>query len=452
MGRGEGLQEKLEARMASQRVGQCCTLIYTSGTTGKPKAVMISHDNCTWTGRVTVEHLQLGADEHLISYLPLSHIAAQMIDIYAPICTSATLHFAQPDALRGSLLRTLQEVRPTAFFAVPRVWEKVMEGIKAKAPPADSVMAKISRWAKGVGKKKYYAEQNGDSRPLMYPVAKIIFKKVRKQLGLDRCRTLLTGAAPISTEVLEYFGQLDMNVMELFGMSEVTGPTNISVPGQHRTGYCGPVLPGMETIVLPDTGEICFTGRHVMMGYMHNAEATEETIDADGYLHSGDIGEIDAGLLKITGRIKELIITAGGENVAPVPIEDAIKKHFPAVSNVMVVGDKRKFLTAVLTLKSQPTDDGLGFTDQLMGDALKVDGSEASTVSQAIADSVFQAYLDAGIKAANVEAVSNAQKVGKFVIAPVDFSVDGGELTATMKLRRKVVAEKYSELIEGMYA
>lgn len=209
------------------------------------------------------------------------------------------------------------------------------------------------------------------------------------------------------------------------------------------------MLPGTRTEIAEGTGEIIFNGRHIMMGYLKNEAATSDTIDADGWCHSGDIGAIDDGLLKVTGRIKELLITGGGENVAPVPIEDTIKKHLPAISNVMVIGDKRKFLSCIVTLKTTPTPDGLSFTNQLDGAATKV--ADATTVEEAMASAEFKKYVEAGIAAANKEAVSNAQKVQKFIFVTKDFSVAGGELTPTMKLKRKVVSEMYATEIEAMY-
>jgi long-chain-fatty-acid--CoA ligase ACSBG len=201
----------------------------------------------------------------------------------------------------------------------------------------------------------------------------------------------------------------------------------------------------------PDEGEVCFRGRHVMMGYMHDAEKTSGAVDEDGWLHSGDVGKVDpaTGLLSITGRIKELIITAGGENIAPVPIEDRLKSLLPCISNVMMVGDKRKYNTLLVTLRQKPDDEN-GFVDELFGTSKDV-SKASTTVTEAKKDPKWTAYIEGGIKTYNKEAVSNAQKIQKFTILDVDFSVDGGELTSTQKLKRNVVVEKYSGVIEKMY-
>jgi long-chain-fatty-acid--CoA ligase ACSBG len=202
----------------------------------------------------------------------------------------------------------------------------------------------------------------------------------------------------------------------------------------------------------PGNGEVCFRGRHVMMGYMHNQAKTDETIDEDGWLRSGDVGKVDADtdMLAITGRIKELIITAGGENIAPVPVEDKLKELLPGISNAMMIGDKRKYNTVILTLRQvpDPNEDG-AFTEKLFGNSLEVSG--AKTVAEAKADPKWKETIEAAIAAYNKTAISNAQKIQKYTILDTDFSVPGGELTATQKLKRNVVVEKYAKDIEAMY-
>ncbi len=463
-------EKELQRRIEEQRPGHACTLIYTSGTTGHPKAVMVSHDNLTWTAQSLFQVMPPGfgdSEEHVVSYLPLSHIAAQMIDIHLPIgiaatyAANATVHFARPDALKGTLGDTLKVARPTVFFGVPRVWEKIAEKMKALGASTTGLKKHLVTWAKSCGTAAFNAEQyNGDLQlPWGFPLAnRLVLSKVRAALGLDRCRMCLTGAAPISHETLNYFGALYIPVYELYGMSECTGPMTVSGPGTFKVGSCGPAMPGCEIKIdhdptrdQPGQGEIVYRGRHIMLGYMKSDEKSREAIDADGWLHSGDVGRIDKdGFLYITGRIKELIITAGGENIAPVPVEDAIKAKLPAISNVMMVGDKRKFNTCIVTLRLKQLDDG-SFSNELVGDSLKI-GSPAKTVQEAQKCEIWKKYITDGIAAANKLAVSNASKVGKFTIVDTDFSVPGGELTATLKLRRTVCAAKYARDIDAMYA
>ncbi|EDQ85947.1 uncharacterized protein MONBRDRAFT_38583 [Monosiga brevicollis MX1] len=456
-------EHEVHNRMKVQSPGECCTLIYTSGTTGTPKAVMMTHDNITWTAKALSTHARLDdhRQEHIISYLPLSHIAAQILDMHAPILMGAKVWFAQPDALKGSLPTTLAEVRPTIFLGVPRVWEKIEEKMRIVGAQSTGLKKKIATWAKRKGMEASMADQRGERRPSGFGLAnKLVFKKIRAKLGLDRCHFLATAAAPISRETLDYFLSLYLPIMEVYGMSENTGPQTVNRSGNHTTGSVGVTMAGLETkIDNPDAngdGEICMRGRHVMKGYLFNEEKTRETIDEDGWLHTGDVGRMDdRGFLFITGRIKEIIITAGGENVAPVPIEDTMKACCPILSNVMVIGDKRKFLSQVVTLKcevdvesGEPLDK---LTDQVI-EILSSIGSSATTVSAAREDPKVIEYIDAKRKEANNKSVSRAQNVQKSYILPVDFSVPGGELGPTLKLKRPVVYEKYKDVIDGLYA
>lgn len=458
--------KEVEDRIAPQQPGHCSTLIYTSGTTGPPKAVMISHDNTTWTAKVVCEMMKIGNSDSLISYLPLSHIAAQMLDIHAPMFTGASIWFAQPDALRGSLGTTLKEVRPTLFLGVPRVWEKIMEKMQEIAKSVTGVKKSISTWAKAKGLEGGYAIQKGEGTPWGWWLAnQLVFGKVKEALGLDRTRYCATAAAPIGKETLEYFLALNIPIYEIYGMSECTGPQTLNRPKKHKTASAGASMPGTELkLDNPDkdgNGEICYRGRHIFMGYLKNDKATAETIDDEGWLHSGDIGRLDKdGFLYITGRIKELIITAGGENVPPVLIEDEIKLEIgKVVSNVMVVGDRRKFLTCLITLKTTPNAEvkpgDYPFTDNLAPSALEElqkFGSSAKTVEEAMKDEKVKEYINKGIERSNKRATSNAQRIGKFRIVPRDFTLEGGELTPSLKLKRRVVVQQYEKEIEELYA
>ncbi|XP_025966642.2 long-chain-fatty-acid--CoA ligase ACSBG2 isoform X2 [Dromaius novaehollandiae] len=450
-----------------QKPNQCCTLIYTSGTTGQPKGVMLSHDNLTWTAAAAGRFIQLSdateKQEVVVSYLPLSHIAAQMIDIWLPLTFGAQVCFAQPDALKGTLVDTLREVRPTAFLGVPRVWEKMEEKMKCVGAKSSALKRKVASWAKEVGLQTNLKQMNGSTEvPMNFRLAKrLVYKKVRKALGLDRCTKCYTGAAPITKETLEFFLSLNIPVYELYGMSESSGPHTISLPHAVKLTSCGKEITGCRTLIhKPDgegSGEICFSGRHVFMGYLNMEAKTKEAIDKDGWLHSGDLGKHDKdGFLYITGRIKELIITAGGENIPPVPIEDAVKEAIPIISNAMLVGDKAKFLAMLLTLKCQVNEENGEPGDDLTPETIEYCqklGSKATKVSEIISskDQAIYAAIQKGISAVNEKAVSNAQKVQKWVLLEKDFSLFGGELGPTMKLKRPVVAQKYKDQIDQFY-
>ncbi|KAF3690697.1 Long-chain-fatty-acid--CoA ligase ACSBG2 [Channa argus] len=460
----------LDAIISSQKPNQCCTLIYTSGTTGQPKGVMLSHDNLTWTALSTGRHVRLTdalqSQEVVVSYLPLSHVAAQMVDIWVTMRVGGATYFAQPDALKGSLVNTLKEVRPTAFMGVPRVWEKMQEKMKSVGAKSSTVRRKVAAWAKDVGLQTNLTKmnQNGEAgrTPISYHIAKkLVFKKVRKALGLDRCTRCYTGAAPITKDTLEFFLSLDIPLYELYGMSESTGPHTISLPDAFKLTSCGKEIPGCKTkLHNPDSegnGEICFWGRHIFMGYLNMPEKTEEALDAEGWLHSGDLGKHDEnGFLFITGRIKELIITAGGENIPPVPIEDAVKEAVPLISNAMLIGDKRKFLSMLLTVKCQVNAESGEPQDELSPEAVEICkklGSNATRVSDIAGggDRAINAAIQEGINQVNKKATSNAQRIQKWIVLDRDFSINGGELGPTMKLKRPVVVKMYKEQIDSFY-
>ncbi|KAM4745897.1 long-chain-fatty-acid--CoA ligase ACSBG2-like [Anableps anableps] len=460
---GEDVPNKqLNAMIDSLRANECCTLIYTSGTTGNPKGVMLSHDNITWTARTVSKMINPNCcEEVLVSYLPLSHVAAQMMDIWCSMTLAGTTYFAEPDALKGSLVNTLREARPTGFLGVPRVWEKMQERMKAVGAKGSSLKKRVGDWAKSIGHQYSYSAMNGENMvPWGFMLANnLVFKRVRDALGLDRCKLCCTGAAPITKETLDYFMSLNLPVKELYGMSESSGPHSVSI-NEFRIGSCGKVMPGcktkLENLDADGNGEICFWGRHVFMGYLNMPDKTAESLDKTGWLHSGDLGKHDEDdFLYITGRIKELIITAGGENIPPVPIEDAIKFEVPIISNAMLLGDKQKFLSMLLTLKCV-TDDNGDPTDDLSPEALdfcQQHGIKATKVSEIVANEEPAIYkaIQEGMERVNATATSNAQKVQKWVILERDFSISGGELGPTLKLRRPIVMKMYQDRIKKMY-
>jgi len=502
-----GDQAELDKRMAEVKPGNCAALIYTSGTTGEPKAVMISHDNITWEACSVLKQIQetagygteAGSQERGLSYLPLSHVAGLMLDIVSPITTSqsaahATLFFARPyDLKAGSVKDRLQVAKPTVFLGVPLVWEKIADKIRAIGATTTGVKKSLATWAKDLALTKAQNSQLGGTFevPFMYGVAdKVILSKIKENLGLECCKYALTGAAPIRVDTQEYFGSLGLQINEVYGMSECTGATTMSTDPAHVWGSCGWELPGAEvrafkvdpsdinkkeevpraedTTVTDEAfmGELCYRGRHIMMGYMaqpdlgeaHVAEIQKknaETIDAEGWLHSGDKGLITkSGMVKITGRYKELIIGAGGENIAPVPIEDCVKKACDGINEVMMVGDHQKYNVALVTLKAVGANGETPGTDDLDAGAKRVNEA-VTTISAAMDDEVWIKTVTDAIKAANDNPkVCHNQtfKIQKFMILPNNFSEQENQLTPTKKLKRKVVEGQYAEQIKKMYA
>ncbi|CAL8126075.1 unnamed protein product [Orchesella dallaii] len=354
--------DELNKRLRHMAVNQACTLIYTSGTTGNPKGVMLSHDNLTWLTQETSLCANFEGDhEEVVSYLPLSHIAAQTADIYIPLFTQATVHFADPDALKGTLINTLKEVQPTKFVAVPRVWEKMYEKLREIGRANTGLKLKLGNWAKEQGTLYNERKLRGESSPetFQFKLAKaLILSQIRKALGLSRSTLNISAAAPISVDILEYFMSLNIIIVEAYGLSECSGPHCMGVEslGRVRFGSIGMPLDSnatkLDKLIQNGQGEICLGGRHVCMGYLNQEKKTKNAIDNEGWLHTEDVGYVDQnGYVFITGRIKELLITAGGENVAPVPIEDNIKSVLPFISNAMVIGDKLKFLSVLITIK-----------------------------------------------------------------------------------------------------
>ncbi|XP_052400251.1 long-chain-fatty-acid--CoA ligase ACSBG1 isoform X1 [Carassius gibelio] len=465
---GLGLEvsdQELDEVICSQKANQCCVLIYTSGTTGSPKGVMLSHDNITWTAH----HASRAGDmqpaeisqESLVSYLPLSHIAAQIYDLWTGIQWGEQVTFAQPDALKGSLVDTLREATPTAHMGVPRVWEKIMEKIKEGISRCGYMKRKLVTWAMSVSLE---ANQRltKDEKSFLFTLAdSLVLQKLRAELGFSNCVKFFSGAAPIGSETLQFFLGLNIRLYEAYGMSESSGPHFMSGPKAYQFSSCGKVVPGCQyKLVNVDgdgIGEVCFWGRNVFMGFLNLEDKTKEALDEDGWLRSGDLGRVDEdGFLYITGRIKELIITAGGENIPPLPIEDAVKQELAIISNAMLIGDKRKFLSILLTLKCTTNPETTEPTDILSLEAVEFCqrlGSQSTKVSDILGgkDKLVYQSIEEGIARVNSKATSNAQRIQKWTILGKDFSIVGGELGPTMKLRRPVVLQIYHGEIESFY-
>jgi long-chain acyl-CoA synthetase len=416
---------ELDRRIDKLDPDALATLIYTSGTTGPPKGVMLSHRNLAWTSQLLVDVGGRRTDDLTISYLPLSHIAEQLCTIHGPATTGSTVYFAESIE---KLAETIKEVRPTAMFGVPRVWEKFHAVLAAKLAEATGGKARLLAWARSTCSKVNEHRDRGEEVPraleLQYRLAyRLVISKIKEALGFDRVRELFSGAAPISADVLAFFASLDLPIKEVYGQSEDCGPTSCNLHGRTRLGTVGPPFPGLEVKIAND-GEILIRGPNVFMGYYKEPEATAEVLH-DGWLASGDLGAFDAdGYLSITGRKKEIIITAGGKNIAPKNIEALIKQS-PLVGEAVVIGDRRKYLTALVTLEPVTSKD--------------------------VAQDQIRSTIQARIDEVN-QTLARVEQIKKFTVLPQPFGIDSGELTPTMKIKRKVVAQKYAREIEAMYA
>lgn len=432
-------EEALNARLDGLESAQLGTLIYTSGTTGNPKGVMLSHHNLTWTADSLGEACPGFGDGVGLSYLPLSHIAEQLLTIHVPISMNITIWFAES---LEKLKENLPEARPTTFFGVPRVWEKFQAALGQRFNEATGVKAALVGFSRKtcteVNRLRETGREPGGLLGLKYAIAsKLVISKLKGALGLDHCNMFISGAAPISKDTLEFFRSLDIDIWEVYGQSEGSGPTTLNRPNAHRLGAVGPPIPGCE-VKIADDGEILVKGGNVFMGYYKNEEATAETL-VDGWLYSGDVGEFDSdGFLRITDRKKDLIITAGGKNVAPQNLEGLIK-GISEISQAVIIGDKRKYLTALLTLEEAAANR--------WADANGLGGASLTELAK---QEKFQAYIQAQVDSINAD-LARYETVKKFVILPDDFSPETGELTPTMKVKRRIINQKYATQIESMY-
>uniref|UniRef100_W8C7G7 long-chain-fatty-acid--CoA ligase n=1 Tax=Ceratitis capitata TaxID=7213 RepID=W8C7G7_CERCA len=468
------LSDELARRESTVGANECAVLIFTSGTTGLPKAVMLCHDSVLMNAKIIdtgISDIRKEA-EVTVSYLPLNHIAAQIFDGYMGLDNGSCIYFADRDAMKGTLVKTFLKARPTCLFGVPRVFEKMQERLKQVTANSSTFSRSAMEWARRV---TLAYHQNKTGHPLKFWLASKITNQVKVALGLDRCRWRITGGAPVSTELKEFFTSLDMPLFEAYGLSEVGGAAVINRDiGNLKS--CGKAFDGVEIKINEPNedghGEICLRSRSTMMGYLNEVEKTAEVLKEDGWFHTGDLGYVDEdGNLLITGRIKELVITAGGENIPPVHVENLVKAELPCVSNALLVGDHRKYLSILLTLKTDmdphtglPLDtlhsdtiswlQNLGFKYSLLSEVLNIPADVSALDDANILvqpDAKIVAEIDAAIKRANTRALSNAQKVQKFALLPHDFSIPTGELGPTLKSRRKVILEKYATVIERIY-
>src|SRR5215204_276059 len=408
------------------------TLIYTSGTTGPPKGVQLTHSNLIAAVLGYDQIIEFPSDGRVISWLPMAHIAERACSHYLPIMLGFTTTCC-PDPRQ--VVAYLPAVRPTWFFAVPRIWEKLKAAIEAgiQGEP-DAAKKQATEWAIGVGLRKVQAEQAGEqiSEELAAEYAKadeLVLSKIRKRLGFDEVESVNVGAAPTPREVIEFFHAIGVPLAELWGMSETCGYGACNPPDRIKIGTVGPVSPGAE-IKLAEDGEVLIRGPVVTTGYRNQPEQTREAIDQDGWLHTGDVGEFDEdGYLKIVDRKKELIINAAGKNMSPANIEAKVKAASPLIGQAAAVGDMRPYNVALITLDP---DVAPAFIQQ--------NGQEAVLPE-----------IERGVAAAN-EQLARVEQIKRFTVLDDEWQPGGEELTPTMKLKRKPIAEKYAAEIEALYS
>lgn len=415
-------------------------LVYTSGTTGPPKGAMLSHKNCLFCCRAVHDRLDLGGESSNVSFLPLSHVAEHVVGFFNRLYSGGVAYF-MPDMNRFS--EVAQAKGPSIVGGVPRLYEKVYAAIMERVESAPPVRRALFNWAVKTG--DVAARYRMDGRPVpphkafAHGVAdRLVLSKVRMALG-GKVRYMVCGAAPIASEIIHFFNAVGLPFLEVYGMTESSGVSHMNYFGRYKAGTVGTPVSGFECRLAED-GEILIRGDGVFQGYVNRPEETAEAIDDDGWLQTGDIGEIDQdGFLRITDRKKNLLITAGGKNIAPSNIELLISRE-SIVSQVLVIGDRRKFLSALITLSTEEIE-GLQAKEEYAGMSV-----QAIMESDAITSRIRNA-----VDRANTE-LARYENIRSYKILDREFTIEANEMTPTMKLKRRVIEENYADVIESLYA
>jgi long-chain acyl-CoA synthetase len=428
-----------EQRIKEVKPDDLAVLIYTSGTTGSPKGAMLTHQNLVFMSEAVVTAIPMYEQDETLSFLPLCHVFEQIFTVMVNIRHGTVVNFIENT---DTIMDNMKEVSPTITYGVPRIWEKYASGIIIRMSDATWFKRQIFKACMAVGMK--YAELNLNFKPippylkLAYSAAYLaVFRKLKERLGFDRVKLAISGAAPISPDVLKFFNAIGLPLIEGYGQTEGTGVTTVSRKGKLKIGKVGQPLPGVEVKIAPD-GEILVKSPGVFKGYFKNPQATVETLK-DGWLYSGDVGELDEkGFLKITDRKKDLIITAGGKNIAPQNIENQLK-FSPYINDAVVIGDRRKFLSALIAIDEENVikyaqDNKIQF------------GTYGSLTQAQEIKQLIQKEVDRVNKT-----LANVEQIKKFTILPKKLYEEDGEVTPTMKVKRKFVNDAFKDMIEKMY-
>jgi long-chain acyl-CoA synthetase len=406
------------------------TIIYTSGTTGVPKGVVLTHDNLVAGVCSAIRAMQIDAGDSQYLFLPLAHVLGRELE-WCTIQIGCETAFSRGTA---NIKEDLLALRPTFMAGVPRIFEKFHAGVKAALEQGSGLKRKIAAWALRVGAEHSAAVRSGKpAGGFSYRLAdKLVFSKLRARLGLDRAAFLVSGGAPLAAEIAEFFHAAGITILEGYGLTETVAAAFLNTRERFRFGTVGPALDVVEVKIAPD-GEILMRGPSVFRQYYNNPAATAEAVEPDGWFHSGDIGQLEDGFLRITDRKKDLIVTAGGKNIAPQALENALKARSPLFSQVLVYGDKRPYCVALVTLSE---------------DARKKFGGADF---EALAASVeVKAAVQAEVDAVNAK-LASFESIKKFAILPADLTEASGDLTPKLSVKRKVVIDKYRPVIEELY-
>ncbi len=432
--------EAVRERAALAEPDDLATIIYTSGTTGKPKGVMLTHGNLVSNVNASRKVLSVGPESVSLSFLPLCHVFERMAGHYLMLKVGATIAYAESI---DKVAQNMVEVRPTLMASVPRLYEKMRLRILESVAAAPPLRQKLFHWAVDVGRQMLRHNVEKTQPPLTlklkHAVADaLVYKKIAQRVG-GRLEIPVSGGAPLPQEIAEFFAAVGLMILEGYGLTETSPVICVTRPDDYKPGTVGPPIEGVEVKIAAD-GEILSRGPHIMKGYYKNPEATAEAIDADGWFHTGDIGELDErGFLRITDRKKDIIVTSGGKNIAPQPIESRLKRN-PLVGEIVVVGNRRHYTAAVI----------VPAFEHLEAWARK-EGIASEQRSALITSPEVKALYDGIVDEAN-GMCAQYEKIKKVSLIDQEFSIATGELTPTMKVKRRVVEEKFKDLIDAMYA
>lgn len=437
--KGEGADPaEFERRSKESKPDDLATFIYTSGTTGHPKGVRLSHGNITSNLLAGLEYLDIESSFTSLSFLPLSHSFERTVD-YIYFYRGCTIAYAESVA---TVAQNLQEVRPHVFVSVPRVYEKVLGRVRENVALSSPLKQKIFNWAVEVGRQAVPYRLADKAAPGLLGIKlaiadSLVFGKIRERLG-GRFRFAVSGGAPLARDVAEFFWGAGIPIFEGYGLSETAPVLTLNYKGNARLGTVGKAAPGIEVRIAED-GEIIARGPNIMQGYHNLPEATAEAIDEDGWFHTGDIGQIDDdGFLTITDRKKELIINAYGKNIAPAPIENKLKSS-SYIDQVMIIGDRRKFLTALVVPAFENLVTWAG-TQGLASDDIP------TLLKQSAVENLFKDEINR----VNGE-LAKHERIGAWELLPEEWSIEGGEMTPTLKIKRRIISKKFADVIDGIY-
>ncbi len=427
-------------RQVKVNPGDLAVIIYTSGTTGPPKGAMLTHENVTWMACAVDGTISISGKDNVLSFLPLCHVFERLFTVFIHVRFAYTVNFVEkPD----TVMQNMMEVSPTIGYAVPRIWEKYYSNIMIKMADATWFKRIVFNTALKIGKNRADLVMNFKSpgfvqKGLFFVAWFAVFRKLKERLGFENIRVAISGAAPISKDVLRFFQAIGMNLIEGYGQTEGTGVTTLSSEDKTKFGSVGKALNGIK-IKIAEDGEILVRSKGVFKGYYKGQDATGKTI-IDGWLHTGDVGEIDTdGFLKITDRKKDIIVTAGGKNITPQYIENKLKASI-YINDVVVIGDRRKFLSCLIMIDE---DNVVKFAQD--------NKVQFSTYKDLTGDEQVTTLIDLEVKKVN-KTLARVENIRKFTILPKRLYEEDGEVTPTMKIKRKFVNEAFKDLIEAMYS